>query len=39
MIDDEIVSEEEHKCKIFGPLKEGDIEFLDIDPRFKEFPA
>jgi hypothetical protein len=29
----------EHKCKIFGPLQKGDLEYLDPVPRFTEIPA
>ena len=30
---------EEHKCKIFGTLKPGELESLDTKARFKEYPA
>jgi MoxR-like ATPase len=28
-----------HVCKIFGPLKDGDVEIIDHQPRFKEYPS
>ncbi|CDW71451.1 UNKNOWN [Stylonychia lemnae] len=28
-----------HRCKIFGTLKQGDLEWLDPKPRFKDYPA
>lgn len=31
--------DEGHKCKLFGPLKEGELESLDVKPRFNELPA
>jgi hypothetical protein len=30
---------DEHKCKIFGPLKPGVPDFVDLAPRFKDIPA
>jgi hypothetical protein len=33
------IKESEHKCKVFGPLKEGEVTYLDPSQRFKEFPA
>jgi hypothetical protein len=36
---DKLPPVEEHKCKVFGPLKEGKLEPLDYQARFKEYPA
>jgi len=35
----DIDKEDEHKCKIFGPLKEGKTELLDKIPLFKDIPS